>query len=70
MWLPLQGPVSSQDLCMNGKKRAEVEGRGMTCIAFTPGLPGSGAVKTSQKNKTGARGGKKAEKEGVCETHT
>jgi hypothetical protein len=60
----------------------------MTCIAFTPDLPSSGAVKMSNKNQTNkkkqnktnkhkkkkkearARGGKKTEKGGVCETPT
>lgn len=56
---------------MNENKGAGVEGRGMTCIAFTPGLPGLGAVKMSQRNKQErASGGKKAEKGGVCETPT
>lgn len=71
MRAPFWGPVSSQDSCMNGNKGAGVEGRGVTCIAFTPGLPGLGAVKMSQKNKQErASGGKKAEKGGVCETPT
>lgn len=43
----------------------------MTCIAFTPGLPGSGAMKKCLKNKkqARARGGKKEERREGCVRH-